>query len=152
MKFMRFCGLFVFAVFALAPFAQAQTQGASQEKKIEKVPMKQTSPASGAEMYKSYCSACHGKEGKGDGPAASALKAAPANLTLLAKNNKGQFPADHVATVLKFGSDAPAHGSKDMPTWGPLFGALDGKGSGNDATVQLRIHNLTEYIKSLQAK
>lgn len=35
----------------------------------------------GAAIYKSACVVCHGKEGKGDGPVAVALKPRPANLT-----------------------------------------------------------------------
>ena len=45
----------------------------AQEPKINKRPIKQTSAASGKEMFASYCSACHGAGGKGDGPAASAF-------------------------------------------------------------------------------
>jgi len=41
---------------------------------IKKTPVKETSAASGKEMYVQYCASCHGKEGKGDGPAAAALK------------------------------------------------------------------------------
>jgi mono/diheme cytochrome c family protein len=37
-----------------------------------------TSPSSGKEMFTSYCAPCHGKSGKGDGPAAAALKQPPA--------------------------------------------------------------------------
>ena len=47
---------------------------------VKKTAVKETSPASGKEMYLQYCASCHGKEGKGDGPAAAALKAAPNNL------------------------------------------------------------------------
>lgn len=59
-------------------------------------------------MFTSYCAACHGPAGKGDGPAASELKAAPADLTQLAKNNNGKFPADHMHSILDFGTRAPA--------------------------------------------
>ena len=34
----------------------------------------------GAAVYKSACVVCHGKEGKGDGPVAVAMKPRPANL------------------------------------------------------------------------
>jgi mono/diheme cytochrome c family protein len=152
MKRMGFYGLVFFAAFALTAWSQEQSAGSSQKKTIEKVPIKHTSAASGQEMYMSYCAACHGKEGKGDGPAASALKEPPPDLTTLAKNNNGKFPAEHVAHILQFGAAAPAHGTKDMPIWGPLFGALHGRTSGNDALIQLRIANLSKYIESLQSK
>jgi len=123
----------------------------AQEKTINNAPMKPTSPASGEEMYKHYCAACHGSTGKGDGPAASALKTAPADLTNLAKNNGGKFPAEYVMSVLRFGATKPAHGSKNMPVWGPLFGSpnLQGQAPG---VVDLRISNLTKYVESIQAK
>ena len=48
--------------------------GASQQKEIRHVPVKATSPASGPEMYTTYCAVCHGIDGKGRGPAADALR------------------------------------------------------------------------------
>ena len=36
----------------------------------------------GKALYVNYCSPCHGKAGKGDGPAAAALNPKPANHTL----------------------------------------------------------------------
>jgi len=133
------------AVFLLSGFAGAQ------EKTINKVPMEPTSAASGPQMYKHYCATCHGSTGKGDGPAAEALKVAPADLTMLAKKNGGKFPTEHVMTVLRFGATEPAHGAKDMPIWGPLFSAPDLQGQA-PGVVDLRISNLTKYIESIQAK
>jgi len=114
----------------------------------------QTSPSlsyrnSGVEMYKQYCSACHGGAGKGDGPAAYSLRIPPANLTTLAKRHGGKFPYDYVATVLQFGPGVTAHGSPDMPTWGPLFQVLDKQ---NERAVQQRIKNLCDYLATLQEK
>jgi len=107
-----------------------------------------TSGASGEEMFNTYCAVCHGKSGKGDGPAASEFKTLPANLTILAKNNNGTFPEAYVAQVIRTGPrDAKAHGSKDMPVWGKLFESM-----GDDASVKLRIHNLSSYIETLQSK
>jgi mono/diheme cytochrome c family protein len=151
MKRMSFCGLVFFAAFALTTWSQGQTAGTSQEKIIEKLPITHTA-SSGQEMYMSYCAACHGKSGKGDGPAAVALKVPPPDLTTLAKNNKGKFPAKHVTNVLQFGVEVLAHGTKDMPTWGPLFRLLHGSPTASDPVVKLRIANLTNYIKSLQSK
>jgi mono/diheme cytochrome c family protein len=122
----------------------------AQEKPvIKKVPMKHTSPASGKEMYTSYCAACHGVDGKGTGPSAAALKAPPPDLTTLAKRNDGKYPSDHVANLLKSGTGAAAHGTLDMPTWGPLFKSLDPT---HDVIVMQRIKNLNDYLESLQAK
>jgi mono/diheme cytochrome c family protein len=120
-----------------------------QDKTVKKAPIEPTSPASGEEMFKAYCAVCHGKDGKGTGPAASELKQKPADLTTLAKRHDGKFPDDYVRTVLRFGVKAPAHGSSDMPTWGPLFSTVSGS---DKALVDLRIANLMGYLKSLQAK
>lgn len=119
-----------------------------QTKEVKKEPIGMTSAASGSEMFNSYCAPCHGKDGKGNGPAATALKNPPANLTQLAKKNGGKFPNDHVANILRSGV-AGAHGSTDMPVWGPLFSQVSGR---DDAVVQMRISNLVHYIESIQEK
>ena len=121
----------------------------AQEKQIKRAPIQSSNASSGAEMYKQYCAACHGKDGKGDGPAASELKTAPADLATLAKRNGGTFPTAHVMDVLRNGVKAPAHGTSDMPTWGPLFQTVS---SHDQAIVNMRISNLTNYLKSLQDK
>lgn len=138
--------------FAFAAPAQEQAAGTVKQTVVKK-PIQHTSSASGEEMYLSYCAACHGTRGKGDGPAAAALKQPPADLTVLAKNNNGNFPANRVTQVLNFGVEAPAHGSKDMPIWRDLLKSLHGSDMRfKDALVQTRIANLTDYVKSLQAK
>lgn len=135
----------------LAAWSQEPTTGTAQKKEIKKVPMKSTAADSGKEMYVEYCAVCHGKAGKGDGPAVSALKVPPTDLTTLAKNNNGKFPSAHVTEVLRSGTSIPAHGSSDMPIWGHVLGTSSVHGT-NAAELQLRIHNLTEYIESLQSK
>src|SRR6266536_3907440 len=91
----------------LASMTIATAQGAKTQVKHEAVPL--TSPASGKEMFTSYCASCHGKDAKGDGPAAAALKQKPANLTQLAKNNGGKFPTDKVTSVLRGQAKLVAH-------------------------------------------
>lgn len=125
----------------LATASHAQTE-------VKKKPIQHTSAASGVEMYNSYCAACHGKDGKGNGPAAAALKTPPTDLTELAKKNNGKFPAEHIATVLRAGVSG-AHGSADMPVWGPLFSQVS---SHDDSIVQMRVSNLIKYLESLQVK
>lgn len=121
----------------------------AQDKVIKKAPLQQVDPSSGKAMFDSYCAACHGTGAKGDGPAASELKTPPTNLTLLAKNNHGEFPKDHLWAILQFGAKAPAHGSSDMPVWGALFRGLDPNDPGK---VNQRIQNLVDYIQTLQVK
>ena len=128
--------------------AQNQTQG-QPEKTIKHVPIKSTSPVSGKEMYMAYCAVCHGTDGKGGGPAASALKVPPTDLTVLSKNNGGKYPALKVTSSIRGESATPAHGSKDMPVWGTLFWSMS---SGHEGEVQQRVTNLTHYIETLQVK
>ena len=132
------------AAFACTIAAQDQTQ-----KVIQHVPIKSTSPVPGKEMYTTYCAVCHGTDGKGGGPAASALKIPPADLTMLSKNNGGKYPALKVTSTIQGESVHPAHGSKEMPMWGALFWGMSG---GHEGEVQQRVANLTHYIESLQAK
>jgi len=116
---------------------------------IKHVPAAYTSPSSGKEMFNAYCASCHGTDAKGDGPAAPALKMPTTNLTTLTVKNGGTFPAAHVGAVIQGDALTPAHGSKDMPVWGPIFMSIGGH---SKTEVQLRIRNLTAYLESLQVK
>ena len=129
-----------------AAFAVAQQAGTTQ---IKHVPVKATNAASGQEMYASYCAVCHGANATGNGPAQSALKISATDLTTLAQKNGGKYPAMHVSSVLRGDAELAAHGSKDMPVWGPLFRNMS---QGHDAEVQQRIANINSYIESLQKK
>jgi Cytochrome C oxidase, cbb3-type, subunit III len=113
------------------------------------IPVNKTSATNGKQMFASYCAPCHGADGKGQGPVSPALRVQPTNLTYLARNNHGKFPDAHILAVLEFGSDVPAHGSAEMPVWGPLLGKMS---MANPQEKQLRISNLSRYIESIQAK
>lgn len=138
----------VLIVCACTVAAQDQMQG-QPAKTVKHVPIQSTSPVSGKEMYTSYCAVCHGTDGKGGGPAASALKVPPTDLTLLSKNNGGKYPALKVTSAIHGEGGLPAHGSKEMPVWGSLFFNMSG---GHEGEVQQRVANLTKYIEGLQAK
>jgi mono/diheme cytochrome c family protein len=116
----------------------------AQDKPVKKAPTKQT--LSGTEMFKEYCAVCHGKDAKGHGPAAPALKQQPPDLTTLAKRHGRVFPDAYVENILRNGVKQPAHGDAEMPVWGPLFVTMD-----SDAAISyVRISSLISYIKSLQ--
>lgn len=123
--------------------------GAAQNPEIKKVPIRPAPAESGQAMFSEYCAVCHGRDGKGSGPAVPALKVPPSDLTTLSKRNGGIFPSAHVSNVIRLGGDVTAHGSRDMPMWGRAFSALS---SHEDAVVQQRVANLTNYVKSLQEK
>jgi mono/diheme cytochrome c family protein len=117
---------------------------------IKSVPIRQTSPASGQQMYVTYCAVCHGANGTGNGPAAQALKVPPPDLTVLSNRNGGAFPSDRVESVLRLGVAAPAHGTVEMPIWGDLLPSLNTSSKDSAAQVQQRILNLTNYLKTMQ--
>jgi len=101
----------------------------------------------GRDSFALYCAPCHGAAGRGDGPVASALRARPADLTTLAQRNDGAFPRDRVRDfVTGTGRQLAAHGTTEMPVWGPMFRAFE-----SDARARERIENLLSYIESFQA-
>lgn len=104
----------------------------------------------GRDLFEFYCASCHGRDGKGRGHVASALKTPPPDLTLLTQRNGGKFPAAQVDEAIrgKNQKSTPAHGSSEMPVWGPIFKGLDNR---NDVNEE-RINSLVKYIESIQAK
>ncbi len=105
-------------------------------------------PLDGPSVYKAYCASCHGADGKGHGPAAEAFINKAPDLTAIAKNNKGQFPRATIEEVLQNGNKWKAHGSTEMPIWGPIFLAADP----NDKIAYAHVHNLVTYLESIQVK
>jgi len=108
-------------------------------------------PTSGAELYKQNCAVCHGNDGKGNGspPASSPFTTPAPDLTTLAQRYEGKFPDAYVSTVLRSGMKRDDHGPSEMPVWGKIFTAMT---KSDEKQVALRIANLTDYVKSLQAK
>jgi len=103
---------------------------------------------SGAELYKQFCSSCHGSDLKGGAPAPEPYRAPP-DLTTLAMRHGGRFPDAYVKGILKNGATIPAHGLADMPAWGSDSSF---RKSFDSAEVALRIDNLTDYIRSMQQR
>jgi mono/diheme cytochrome c family protein len=120
---------------------------AAQEKpKVVMKPPPAVDATDSAAMFQAYCAACHGKQARGDGPAAPALKAVPADLTRISARNGGKFPVTKVRRYIEGLDELAAHGSRDMPVWGQVLRGV----SGGTAGVQLRVEALTKYIESLQ--
>lgn len=102
--------------------------------------------------YVNYCAACHGVGGEGNGPMADSLKVAPTNLTLLAKENGGNFPYLKLRKVIDGSANEGklrAHSSSEMPIWGDVFRRQALEDSKYIAT-QARIMNILDYIAMIQ--
>ena len=126
-----------------APLARAQAQSRQQsDEQFQKL----IRSVDGADLFRAYCASCHGKDAKGHGPAASALKATVPDLTTLAQMNDGKFPADRVRRVITGDHVIASHGSREMPVWGPIFHQVE-----EDVDRgYVRVENLVKYIQSIQ--
>jgi len=102
---------------------------------------------SGKALFQLYCATCHGVDARGNGPLALALKTPPPDLTMLAKRHDGKFPTEYVTRILQFGTTSAAHGSSEMPAWGPIFRYFD---KTSQAAARKRIDNLCNYLASIQ--
>jgi len=122
---------------------------ADQSKSKVTIPVTKTSAASGKLMYSSYCAPCHGVDGRGQGPVASALRTPPMDLTVLSRNNHEKFPDTHIVSVLQNGAEIPSHGTAEMPVWGPILGKMN---QSNPQDRLLRISNLSRYLETMQVK
>ena len=124
--------------------AAAQTKSAPQKKYEELI-----YSVRGPDLFHAHCAPCHGSDGKGNGPAAAALKTKPADLTVLAKNYGGTFPTERVRKFIS--GDDPSlssHGSREMPVWGPIFHQVEeDQDFGN-----IRLQNLIKYLVTIQQK
>jgi hypothetical protein len=70
------------------------------------------------------------------------------NLTVLAKNNKGEFPSALIRKIIKGEDVLASHGSRKMPIWGPIFHQIES----NQDWGNVRIENLVKYLQSIQQK
>jgi mono/diheme cytochrome c family protein len=109
------------------------------------IPVEHQSPplirsVEGPDLFRAYCTPCHGS-----GPC-SALKAKVPDLTLLARNNRGQFPAARVREMIRGDKVVAAHGSREMPIWGPIFHQVEADMDWGN----VRLSSLMEYLQSIQ--
>ena len=102
---------------------------------------------SGQAIYEDYCAVCHGRDGKGDGPAARALKTAPVNLTQISHKHAGSFPEADIRKMILGQDMMPSHGTEAMPIWGQIFTKI-----GDPNSVAQRADALVAYLRQIQAK
>jgi mono/diheme cytochrome c family protein len=136
----------VTATVGVAMLVAVAAQAGGQHASTAPPPSLLTSSLSGMDNFVLYCAPCHGRDGKGGGPVATALKTSPADLRRISIRNKGVFPAERVRRFVTNGAEIPAHGSSAMPVWGPTFRAFDS----SDKLVSVRIANVVAYLESIQ--
>lgn len=79
-----FMGLLLSLFWAVSPVTGIEKHWeAPKEEAKKKNPVSSTKESieAGKKLYNQYCSMCHGATGKGDGPAAAALKPKPADFS-----------------------------------------------------------------------
>ena len=101
MRVMKFISVAVGLAMLLTLAIAQQAATAPSTPTVKHVPINRAPVNSGKDMFNSYCAVCHGTDAKGAGPAASAMKTNPVDLTALAKKSGGKYPASHVAAVLR---------------------------------------------------
>ncbi len=107
----------------------------------------------GQDLFLSYCSACHGPAGQGDGPMAEVLTVAPPDLRQIAARNGGVFPVLGVAAQIDGRDPLLAHGG-EMPIFGRWF-ATEGEvalaePSGQPVLMANSIADLVSYLMEIQ--
>jgi mono/diheme cytochrome c family protein len=131
----------IYASRAIAPTSAQPTRARQQQSQqlIRSV--------EGPDLFRAYCASCHGVDGKGNGPAAPALKATVPDLTLISQHNGGVFPEARMQRIIQGVGTISSHGSREMPVWGPIFHQIeDDIDRGN-----VRMDNLVKYLESIQS-
>ena len=81
----------------------------------------------GAEVYRRHCTACHGNEGKGDGPAAVAFNPRPSDLT--DADRLGRLSDEQLMVLI-------GNGRASMPAFAAVLSPED-------------LRAVTDYVRSL---
>lgn len=113
-------------------------------------------PDPGKQEFMDNCAACHGIDGRGNGPLGELLRKSPPDLTQLAKKSQGVLPINRLYAVID-GADVPSHGTRDMPVWGREYKIesaqqlREARGQYDSAAlVRARVLVLLEYISRIQ--
>ncbi len=141
-------GKIVFGVMLLGGVLSWSSRG-GQNEPVKPETVRLIESIQGPALYKAYCAACHGIDGKGAGPVAPSLKIRPSDLTRIAARNGGAFPMARVERIISGEEQVPAsHGTREMPLWGPIFAQI----VWDQDLGRVRVDNLARYLKDLQTK
>ncbi|MBW2241430.1 MAG: cytochrome c [Deltaproteobacteria bacterium] len=111
-----------------------------------------TEEVAGAALYERHCASCHGLSGRGDGPLATSLTVAPADLTSLAWRSGGSFDESAVMMFIDGRLLVAQHGPRGMPVWGAVFAQ---KHVGEPFAVYgatLDVRALADHLRTIQVE
>ncbi len=125
------------------------SSGGAQNETVKPETVRLIESLQGPALYKAYCAACHGADGRGGGPMAQSLKVQPSDLTRISARNGGQFPLARIEKIISGEEPLPGgHGTREMPLWGPIFSQV----VWDQDLGRVRVDNLARYLKDLQTK
>ena len=98
--------------------AFSSLDGQAPPPKVVKKSATSISSVAGADTFREYCAVCHGIGGRGNGPAASALKVPPPDLTMLDHVHRdvefsGPLSDEQRARLLDIATKCPVHRTLD---------------------------------------
>jgi mono/diheme cytochrome c family protein len=141
---MKYLSTFLVVSWLICPFVSAANE-------MPAVAQQDKSPGDiGRTYFVTYCSACHGLDGRGNGPVAAALRTPPADLTRIAQRRGGKFPEAEIAAYIDGRANVQAHGSREMPVWGQKFSEKFGGDTTSEEFVRGHLLILIQYLKSIQ--
>ena len=136
--------LFLFAWACGSPTPEA-TEGDETEAVSEAVA--KTPVEEGKEWYISYCTMCHGEDGKGGGALADSLSRPPVDLTTITLR-RGSYDDALIAKIIAGVEDVPGHSTGDMPAWFETF--KESEGISDEAVLNEKIDHIVAYLETIQ--
>ncbi|MGI9394266.1 MAG: c-type cytochrome [Boseongicola sp.] len=106
----------------------------------------------GQDLFLRHCATCHGSTAQGDGPMAAVLSIPPADLTVLADDNGGAFPAGKVVRRIDGEIEVLAHGGP-MPLFGLVMQGPSGvvvASDGSEIITSEAIVDMAAWLEEIQ--
>lgn len=104
----------------------------------------------GGELYTRFCASCHGPEGFGNGPVASAVSVTVPDLTGISQRHGDRFPEELLREIIDGRSVVVAHGTRYMPVWGYEFWIEEGADVEAEKGTRAIIDKLVNYLRGIQ--
>jgi hypothetical protein len=105
---------------------------------------------SGEDLYRRFCSSCHGIQGRGDGPVAASFRVEVPDLTRTAERGPAANVRDRIIRIIDGRYIIGAHGTRLMPVWGEDLTRIEIGNPDAERSAQVIIGRLADYVSSLQ--